>query len=120
MAYCVVLITAPDEEEADRLASLLVGGRLAACVNQVPGLKSTYRWKGEVRTAREVLLVAKTLKTRVKDLIRSVKKNHSYGVPEVLALPVKQGSRDYLEWITESLKLPSAGTPPADQPKRRS
>jgi periplasmic divalent cation tolerance protein len=104
MAYSVILMTAASEEEAGRLARMLVERRLAACVSQLPGLRSVYWWQGSVQESQEVLLIAKTLKTKVKELIKAVKREHSYAVPEVLSLPVKEGSRDYLRWITESLK----------------
>lgn len=104
MAYCLVLITASSPEEADKITQVLIQEKLAACVSQVPGLKSVYWWKGRVEEAREVLLLVKTLKTRVKGIVRAVKKNHSYAIPEVVALRIKEGNPDYLKWITESLK----------------
>jgi periplasmic divalent cation tolerance protein len=104
MAYSVILMTAATEEEAGRLARMLVERRLAACVSQVPGLHSVYWWEGAVQESQEVLLIAKTLKTKVKELVKAVKREHSASVPEVLSLPVKEGSRDYLRWIAESLK----------------
>ncbi len=104
MAYSVILMTAASEEEAGRLARMLVERRLAACVSRLPGLRSVYRWEGAVQESQEVLLIAKTLKTKVKELVKAVKREHSYAVPEVLSLPVKEGSRDYLRWLSESLK----------------
>ena len=104
MAYCLVLITASSAQEADKLTELLIQGKLAACVNQVPGMKSTYWWKGRVEQAQETLLLVKTLKTRVKEVVKAVKKNHSYAIPEVIALRIKEGNRDYLKWIKESLE----------------
>ena len=103
MSFCVVFITASSPEEADKITRALVQGKLAACVSQVPGLKSTYWWKGKVEESSEILLIAKTLKTSVKGLIKAVKKNHSYGVPEVVALRIKDGNKEYLRWIKESL-----------------
>jgi periplasmic divalent cation tolerance protein len=108
MSFCVVLITASSSEEAEKITRVLVEEKLAACVSQVPGVKSTYWWKGKVETASEILLVAKTLKTKVKTLIKAVKKNHSYSVPEVIALRIKDGNKDYLKWIQESLDGPEA------------
>jgi periplasmic divalent cation tolerance protein len=103
MSLCVVLITASSGEEAEKLAHVIVESRLAACVSQVAGVKSTYWWQGKVETAQEHLLIAKTLKPKVKDLVKAVKKNHSYKVPEVIALRIKDGNKDYLKWIQESL-----------------
>jgi periplasmic divalent cation tolerance protein len=104
LSWCVVLVTVPGAEEGARLSRLLVEQKLAACVNRVPGLKSVYWWKGKVEEASEELLVAKTEKVKVKDLIKAVKKNHSYSVPEVIALRIKDGNKDYLKWISESVK----------------
>ena len=102
MAFCVVLITASSDAEAGKLARMMVESELAACVNLVPGVRSIYRWQGKVEEAAEVLLIAKTVKTRVKELVRAVKKAHSASVPEVIALAIKGGSRDYLKWVGEN------------------
>jgi periplasmic divalent cation tolerance protein len=96
----VVLVTAP-ADEAERLGRALVGERLAACVNVVPGVRSIYRWEGEVQADDEVLLVIKTSETRVAELVGRVNELHSYDLPEVLALPAVGGSLAYLEWVTE-------------------
>lgn len=96
----VVLITAPDADEAGRLARLLVGERLAACVNLVPGVRSVYRWEGEVQEDAEVLLIAKTHASRLDALVARIEGAHSYDVPEVLALPVVGGSGAYRAWVS--------------------
>lgn len=96
--YLVVLVTAPPKK-ADGLARGLVSARLAACVNVVPGLVSHYRWEGKVRRDRESLLVIKTRAALLKKVETWVKKHHPYTVPEVLALPVTGGSREYLSWL---------------------
>ena len=106
MAYCVVLITAPTGEKSAALAKLLVEQKLAACVNLVPGVKSTYWWEGKVTEDAEDLLIAKTDKLKVKALVKAVKANHPYSVPEVIALRIKEGNRDYLRWISASLGTP--------------
>jgi periplasmic divalent cation tolerance protein len=111
MSYCVVLMTASSPEEAEKLARMLVEQKLAACVSQVPSVKSTYWWQGKIETAQEILLIAKTLKTSVKSLVKAVKKNHSYTVPEVIALRIKDGNKDYLEWIKKSLAGDGAAGP---------
>jgi len=95
----IVLITAPDDETARRIARALVEERLAACVNLVPGLHSIYRWQGAVEEADEVLLVAKTRAARVAALAARVRALHPYALPEVLALPIADGSRAYLRWV---------------------
>lgn len=100
----VVLVTAPNEREAETLARTLVEEELAACVNLVPGIRSFYRWEGKVADDREVLLVAKTRRDRFADLAARVRTLHSYDVPEVLALEVGDGSAPYLEWIGDSVR----------------
>ena len=99
----VVMLTAASGEEAARLAEMLVGARLAACVQILPGLESVYRWEGEVRREPEVLLLAKTTVGRFAALEREVRALHSYETPEIIALPVAAASAPYLEWLVGSL-----------------
>lgn len=103
-ALHVVLITAPDAAEGSRLAHLLVGERLAACVNLVPGVQSVYRWEGAVQEDAEVLLIAKTEASRLDALIARLEAAHPYDVPEVLALPVAGGSAPYRAWVVEACR----------------
>lgn len=95
----VVLVTAPSPEAAAELARALVGERLAACGNVVPGLRSIYRWEGKVHDDAEALLVLKTTRARFEALRDRVLALHPYDVPEVIALPVEAGSARYLAWI---------------------
>jgi len=100
MKAYVVFITAPaDGEAAAKLARALVEERLAACVNRVPGLVSTYWWQGKIEEDREELLIAKTSEDRLEALLKRVPELHPYSVPEVLALPVEKGHPPYLEWL---------------------
>ena len=94
-----VLVTAPDAEVAERVARALVAERLAACVNLVPGVRSIYRWEGEVQDDAELLLVIKTTAARVDVLAERVRAHHPYDLPEVLALPAAGGSAGYLDWV---------------------
>lgn len=94
----VVFVTTP-RAAADRLARGLVAARLAACVNVVTGVVSHYRWEGKLHRDKEALLVIKTRTALLKKLEAYVKKNHPYALPEVLALPVAGGSKDYLAWL---------------------
>jgi periplasmic divalent cation tolerance protein len=94
-----VLISAPDEETSETLARALVGERLAACVNVVPGIVSFYRWQGSMHRDPEVLLIAKTSSARVDSLRARVVELHPYDVPEVVVLPVEQGHLPYLDWV---------------------
>ena len=104
MKAVVVLVTAPDLRTAGRISDALVGERLAACVTVLPGARSTYRWKGKVERAREVVLVVKTRAALAKRLERRLRELHPYDVPEILAMPVASGDARYLRWIGESTR----------------
>lgn len=95
----VVLVTAPDADSGGRIARVLVEERLVACVNLLPGIRSIYRWQGRVEDDAEVLLVAKTTAARCDAVAARVKALHPYELPEVVALPVAEGSRAYLDWV---------------------
>ncbi len=100
----VVLVTCSSSAEARRIARAVVEARLAACVNILPGaVTSIYRWKGEVESARERLLLIKTSRKRLAKLRAAVERLHSYDVPEFIALPVAAGSPAYLEWMEENI-----------------
>jgi periplasmic divalent cation tolerance protein len=98
-----VMMTAGSREEAVRLAEMLVGARLAACVQILPEMESVYHWQGEVRRDPEVLLLAKTTQARFPLLEREVRALHSYETPEIIALPVTAVSAPYLEWLTATV-----------------
>ncbi len=103
MAFAVIYSTAGSAEEADKLASGLVEGRLAACVQQTP-IKSVYRWQGSVETAEEVLLIVKTRGDLVERAIEWLRDNHSYEVPEAIAVNIEGGLEAYLQWIREETR----------------
>src|SRR5262249_29873060 len=91
--------------EARRIAKSLVGRRLAACVNIVSApIEPTYRWEGKVERAKEFLLIVKTSRARFWAVERAIRRLHSYDVPEIIALPIAAGSRDYLAWLAENCK----------------
>lgn len=98
--FIVVLITVPGEEEAAAMAQALVDDRLAACVNIVRNVRSIYRWQGSVEDENEALMLVKTRRDLFERLRERVKELHSYSVPEIIALPIGEGSGDYLAWIT--------------------
>ena len=99
----VVLSTAPDATTASRLADALVERRLAACVNAIPGVRSTYRWEGEIRRDDEVLLLIKTTRAGLRALEGAIVELHPYEVPEIVVLPVEGGSPAYLRWVAENV-----------------
>jgi periplasmic divalent cation tolerance protein len=95
----VVLTTCPDDAAAARIARELVESGLAACVNRIGAVHSTYRWQGAIHDEPEVLLVIKTLSIRYSELEMRLKSLHPYDVPEIIALPVTRGSAEYLAWL---------------------
>jgi periplasmic divalent cation tolerance protein len=99
----VVIVTCPSDAVARGISRQLVQQRLAACVNVVPGVESVFRWQGKVQRAREVLLVAKTTARAFRSVRAAVAKLHPYDVPEIIALPVADGSRGYLRWVAGSV-----------------
>lgn len=98
----IIFITAPGEDEAVRIARSLVDSRLAACVNIIKDIRSIYTWQGKVEDDSEVLMIVKTVQSLFTPLSAKVKEIHSYDVPEIIALPISDGSEDYLEWIKMS------------------
>jgi periplasmic divalent cation tolerance protein len=103
MDAIVVFMTTANREEAVRIAELLVGAQLAACVQVLPEIESVYRWEGKIERQAEVLLLAKTTKDKFADLEREVRAIHSYETPEIVAVPVAEVSAPYLKWLNESL-----------------
>ena len=99
----VALSTVGTAEDAERIARALVERRLAACVNVVPGVVSTYRWRGEVCRDEERLLVVKTRAERLEALREALVGLHPYEVPELVVLPVTAGHAPYLAWLDESV-----------------
>jgi periplasmic divalent cation tolerance protein len=105
----VVFLTAPSGEEATRLADLLIGAHLAACVQILPEMESVYRWQGQIERQSEILLIVKTTTGKFGELEREVRALHSYETPEIVAVPIVAGSQPYLDWLSESVR-PQLGT----------
>ena len=99
----VVLSTCATEEEADRLARVLVQARVAACVTMVPGARSVYRWQGAIESSAECLLIIKSSRQLFEPLRMALEDAHTYDVPEVLALPVMEGAAAYMNWLEAEL-----------------
>ena len=102
--HCIIFITAGSKEEAEKLSLGLVENKLAFCVNTLPGVQSTYHWEGEIHVDEEFQLIVKTRKDRYDALETWVKNNHSYEVPEIIALPIEQGLPAYLSAIDDWVK----------------
>ena len=101
----VVFMTAANGEEATRLAEMLVGAHLAACVQILPEIESVYRWQGKIERSSEVLLLVKTTRGKFDELEREVRALHSYDTPEIVAVPIVTGSAPYLEWLNQATDL---------------
>ena len=99
----VVLTTCGNDEDANALARALVEQRLAACVNAISRVASTYRWRGEVQQDQETLLIIKTSAERLAAVEKTIREKSKYELPELIALPVAAGGADYLAWIRESV-----------------
>ncbi len=97
--HMVVFVTAGSKEEAEKLSLGLVEEKLAFCVNTLPSIQSTYYWEGKLCVDEEILLIIKTRSSRFAALEAWVRRNHSYDVPEVIALPIVKGSEPYLKSI---------------------
>ena len=95
----IVLSTAGSEQEAHKIAHILVKGRLAACVNILPQVQSIYRWKGEIESAQEWLLLIKTRADKFPAVRDAIGELHSYEVPECIVLEIEDGSLPYLQWL---------------------
>jgi len=105
MEKIIVFITAPSEDEAASIGRVLVDENLAACANIVKGIRSIYRWKGEVCDDSECLMIVKTVSENFETLERRVKELHPYDVPEIIALPIVKGYEPYLKWVEENSRL---------------
>ncbi|KAF1075166.1 divalent-cation tolerance protein CutA [Halodesulfovibrio sp. MK-HDV] len=95
----IVYMTASTPEEARSIGKELVSQNLAACTNIFPNVESIYKWEGEVQSAHEVVLIAKTSEDKVTALTQAVRKLHSYDVPCIVSLPITGGNPEFLSWI---------------------
>ncbi len=101
---CVAFSTCANAEDARRIARVLVEERLAACVNQVPGLLSTYQWQGKLCEEAEILLVIKTRRALIPTIAARFRQLHPYQTPELVALPIEAGAEPYLNWLLANTK----------------
>ena len=100
--YIVVLVTAKDKKEAEKISKGLLGAKLIACANIIGGVRSLFWWQGKIDSSKEVLLVLKTKRILFKKIVTKVRSLHSYQTPEIIALPIVSGSDDYLGWVNTS------------------
>lgn len=99
--HIVVFITASSQIEAEKIVSALLERKCIACANILPGVKSLFFWQGKAECAEEVFIVIKSQRIQFSVIEEVVKEVHSYSVPEIIALPIVEGSADYLHWIDE-------------------
>src|ERR1700688_2805338 len=98
--YIIVLVTAKDKKEAEKISRGLLEAKLIACANIIEGVQSLFWWQGKIDSSNEVLLVLKTKKILFNKISTKVKSLHSYQTPEIIALPLVAGCKDYLDWIS--------------------
>ena len=103
MPHQLVITTCPSMEEAEQLAEKLLAARLAACVNIVPSVVSLYEWQGKMEREQEFMLFIKTRAEGFPELEKLVRASHSYELPELIAVPIDEGSKAYLNWIDTQL-----------------
>jgi periplasmic divalent cation tolerance protein len=101
--YALVYITTSGEEESKKIGNIIVEEKLAACVNIIASIESIYLWKGEIEDDKESLLIAKTKVSNINKIIKRVKEIHSYETPAILAIPVIEGSKDYLSYLDSEI-----------------
>lgn len=104
MNFVIAYITTKDKNEATTIGQKLVEESLAACVNIIDGMTSIYKWKGEICTDSEAILIAKTSADKFAELTERVKTLHSYECPCVVSIPITNGNQDYLKWLADSIK----------------
>jgi len=104
MEHVVILITVSSEDEGVRIGKTLVEDGLIACVNIIPNIRSIFKWEGKISDEKEYLLICKGKKERFSRIVEKVKELHSYIIPEIISIPILEGSPDYLKWIDEVLR----------------
>ena len=97
--FCITFVTCQSKKEADSIALSLLNKRLIACANIISNVHSAFWWNGKIDKAKEVLLIIKTRRNNFKKIEKEVKRLHSYAVPEIIAVPIITGSKEYLRWI---------------------
>jgi periplasmic divalent cation tolerance protein len=97
--FIVVLVTTSGKEEAEKIARQLLDEKLIACANIISSVSSLFRWSGKIESAEEYIVLMKTRLDLFEKLEKTIKLVHSYQVPEIIALPIIKGSKQYMEWL---------------------
>lgn len=103
--YIIVLCTTNSKDSAKQIAKILVSGKFVACVNLVDKIDSIYSWKGEIVEDSEVLMIIKTQKVLFENLKNKIEEIHPYETPEIISFDISEGSKPYLDWISENTKI---------------
>ena len=107
----IILVTAASRRECKKIAKHLVEAKLAACVNITQGIESIYRWEGKIADDKEFLMLIKSTRELFPEVKHAISQIHSYHTPEIICLPIIDGSRNYLQWVSDSVKQPTTRTP---------
>lgn len=99
MGYCVINCTTASKSNALEIASYLIENRLAACVNIVPNIVSVYKWENRIIEGQEFLMIIKTKESLFRKVEKAITERHEYELPEIVAMPVIKGNREYLKWL---------------------
>ena len=105
--HVLVITITKDEKEAEIIIKNIMEKKLAACVNAIPGMKSFYWWKDEIKRDFETIILIKTTKSALPELKQEILENHSYEIPELMVIPIIDGSQRYLDWIDHVVKSPN-------------
>ena len=97
----IIYSTTSSVEEARKIARILVEEKLVACVNIIPKIESIYRWQGKIEEDNESILLAKTIDKNIDQVIQRIKENHSYDIPDIVAIPITHGFKKYLDWVED-------------------
>lgn len=104
MTYCLVYTTTGDEKEAENIAKMLIEKNLAACINAFP-ITSFYKWNRKLENNKEIAMIIKTRSELVEDVVKEIKKIHSYEIPAIFSISIEKGDKKFFEWIDENLKV---------------
>lgn len=100
-----VHVTTDSTEEAERICRAVLEARLVACAQITAPISSMYWWRGEIESATELMMILKTRRDLVPDVVRTVREHHSYEVPDIIALPILDGDPEYLDWVREETRV---------------